>query len=644
MIRPRLLRAEISRPGYRPYVVRYDPVTVFHGPNGAGKSTALNAGLWALSGSEPNVAVSAQFDEGFVVHRNTNPGAPQSLMVVHPRGAHTKVRDCERQIGDRLGRSWSWDARAFLGLSDRKRTEELRSYLRLDVPLAVARERVLAAVPGIFEMVAEPLVTTSGQMYVAHLVEALQQAWRETLAEKKATTAAPPVLPADLPAGTVASWRERRDEIDAELGELRRSLGRIEGGSDGRKTVESALVAARHDLGRAARDRAESVQRLNSTRARLPGLVSAALANEENRALLARLTPELEARLAENRLEIGRQKAALRDAEAALAVIEAARDLGMEDLLRRVAEIKDGLYDDLKAQAHRILQALSDVGDVDPTSLRAAVRGLEAQGDAIQQRVSTNKTILASVVDPRVHVRTCEEEIARALTRSEEDEARWVAATGQVQSLEDKLTEAGRGSEATAIQMSIRALEEERQVAERNVDVLNDAVQLQALRQSLSQRAELAETRRSRVRDAGTALRGVETALLDEATAPLLTPASLLTNAVLGVPMGLRMVDGESHVLLGDRPLAAHSESEVLVGMLALQVAVQTQIGGWRVAAVDGLEAMDENRLVPFIRACADLVEARHLDQFFAAHVGPRNRSVADRFPSVYQEASMERE
>lgn len=655
----RARHATINRHGFRQLEVDYGPVTVFHGRNGAGKTTMLHGPIWALRGKEPNIAVSATWEDlgtthdALTVHRSTMPEAPQPLLVVHPRGAVSKVKAAEEFITAKLGRAWAWDAGEFLGLSDRKRTEELRAYLRLDIPLERARDAMLEAVPDLWDLVTDPVRQTdrtfpdSGQGYVAQVVTALQDAWRECNALKRTAGGPSPATLQDLPPGTVASWRERRDEIDLDLAALREKRGRLDGAADGRKMLEGALAAAKRDLERVERDQVGQSQRANAQRRLVERLNEEAKRAEIIIRNVSMELPNLEARKREVMAQADAMESRVRDAEAACAVSAAATELGMVKFLEAViAEENETPEFPTRHidEARRILAVLQAVGSVNPTELRGNLRGLKGQIEALVRTAAGHQASLATIGDPRKKVGDADSELARMVEREDQLGHEVTARKDEVQRLTGELERASGGVELSAIDTTIRALEEERLTVERNVDRLNDAVQAQLMHDRLSVQAEHAESRRARVRDAGTRIRTVETALLDEATSPLLAPATTLTQAVLGANLGLKLVDGASHVMLGDRPLAEHSESELAVGMLALQVAVQTQIGGWKVAVVDGLEVLDAARRFPFFRAVTDLVEAGKLDQFLGAHVGDPDPQFAALLPSAYQEARMEAE
>jgi hypothetical protein len=636
-------RATINRPGFRQLEVDYGRVTVFHGPNGAGKTTMLNAPVIALGGGEPSISVSATWDNGTTVHRSTVFGAPQPLLVVHPRGAVSKVRAAEEFIATDLGRAWSWDAAEFLALSDRKRTEELRRYIHLDIPMERARAAVLEAVPDLFELI--PQITgsiTAGQVWVAAVVESLQEAWRVCNATKKSANAAPTAATLqDLPGGTVASWRERRDEIDLDLGAARTKLGRLEGGADGRRMLETDLTQTRRNLDSAERDLMGHTQRCNAQRRQIEEANRDGAGEEANRKKMEAGLPQMRERKAEMDRLIQRTEAQLRDAEAAAAVSAAATELGIVALLERVTSLTGTHYAD---DARRILAVLADVGTVDSNALRAEVAGSKGQSEALFRRITGHESMIRQWQDPYADAKRAEAQLVTMIELEDRARANVAALKARVTQLTDQLATVSQGTEVTAIGTSIRGLEQERAIAERNIDRLNDAVQAQLMREQLSTAAERAESMRARVRDAGTKIRAVETALLDEATSPLLAPATTLTQAVLGLNLGLKLIDGGSHVTLGHRPLAEHSESERVVAMMALQVAVQTQIGGWRVAVVDGLEVLDEDRRFPFFQAVTDLVDQGRLDQFLGAHVGRRDFRFHEMFPGAYRTANMELE
>lgn len=629
------------------------PVTLVRGPNEAGKSLLLSVPGRLLGGPSKGDTgrwrASGTWNRGtslFTIARAYDGTHGSSTHGVRLNGSDTKVQTAAAQIAGSIGTAWSWSPLDFANLSARKRTAEIRRYLDLRWTVGWVQSRLLEADLAIDDLHAllpddtlEPQWgnpgCTEGQDYLTAVVEGLQQAWRDqNEAIKKlrgaAATAASDLRDRDLPPTTTAAVQETIDSLDVQINAAERELGKHEGALEGVRALREAVSTAER-MARQAKNHATEASRLSEVALLAAGkAIRDYDANVEKRAeALEKRTKALEAvdKCTANVLEAEQRAAAARRNAAVKTACDAFPPL---------VELLDTI---------ELLGAEQDILDLAAEVQRA--RDLGAELDVIEQEVTIARTQLAAA---NRLVRDNPEPPPVVDERDAKNEARLRAVRHHEQALEQESQHArdlenvreklAQAEQDTAAQMAAQLTEQletlraNRTAKARELRALQDseAMRQQAMNLGAREAAEI-ETR-DQVYAAGKAVRALETTLLDEATGKLLDVAGQLTDRVVGARLGLELVDGETHVVVGNRRLDACSRSVQALGLTAMQVAVAATLEGWKCPIIDDAEMFELPRAERLLEGLAHFVADEVIDQAIVACVGRELEALSATGPS----------
>ena len=145
-------------------------------------------------------------------------------------------------------------------------------------------------------------------------------------------------------------------------------------------------------------------------------------------------------------------------------------------------------------------------------------------------------------------------------------------------------------------------------------------------RSSASTDAKLTDAidKRARIVNAGKTVKRVLLESMAKALSPLTEIASGITQDVMGATMTLISDTGINLVLDFDGVpvhLTDASNSQRMTALMALQVAVQSKVTGWRSVFLDDLEGLEHARRTKFVQAMAKAVRDGLIDNFVAASV-----------------------
>lgn len=647
----RLISIEATAlPGIRDGRIDMARPTLFVGPNESGKSTLLGLALLAVHGPADRFgdtgSVVAQWDTGLTVRRGIQ-GGSHALEVGGAGTAWTSgPRKAQPLVDQAVGPAGRFRALAFEALTASKRQQALDRLLTM--PWDDARRRLaMDRIQALLERDLPPekrRLALQGQALIVATEDALAEAKRLNDARiAKLRAAADAASAQDLgtpPPGTAAKWRADVARIDGEIAALDQDAARGEGADAGRKVLEEELAALRRRL--ALREAVEHTV--------------ARYRHSANQHAAGRAAAEVALKVATERAKEAREafEGAKTQADAAAKAVEtAAAEAAEARALGQVARRLDPLFSAMDVLEHAATEetaslalgeAIAGVARV-VASLREGVIGAPARaaeslaeakataGGLITRRDALWRTYRTADADESRFKGELEragralDQARAALAKDEEVLAGLAKAEARVQALEDQLAELPVAGGETAATLRA-ALLEQRATAQRNADRLADLSASEA--EAAARRVELHDRLndlRPRLLNAQKHVKKVAGGLLQEGLAPLVGVASEITEPVLGRTLRIDFTDAGAEVWLGpgdgqpDVRLADASTSTRAVGLMALQVAIQSRLPGWKHVLLDDLEGLDPTRRTAFVRLMAEWATAGRIDTFAAAMV-----------------------
>lgn len=658
---------------------RLQACVVVLGPNDTGKTTLLNLAAMALnSPSQQTKALDADWsahasfdsdkpDEHPLLVRREMRGGLHALQVTRGLEMETKIRKGQALIDSHLGTAPTFSALDYLHqLSPDARVSFLESkilrvewtrgavYFESLVPAGLSHDTIIKLMDqwahkgGYGDP--DTAEKRDGQQMLVGLREGLRQRHRELSAEAKelrgAISQAEANRPTDLPPGTVAHWRVELEKHDAVIAEHRERKGVI----DGQRSARAALLSQRDGLARAIAaaneddwsDGDASHKRAVTERTDRVAVVVASH-DQAGQAMQA-----AQAEQERRRTDLDEIVNLCRDAETELAMAQAfARDAEsvreVIDLARLVTLHLDNWLDPetapetLVESTKRLRGAVAVVDDVSgPDTLKRlsdAIQGLSKQRVGLQT--------LAGVAS-RAYDRAAalDRETAEVVTRARDSLAagekalqthgeRWKQAAADVArwTTEKETTEASLAElpdgDADAVDEVLTQLGQERERLVSNVDRLNDHAGAMAALESHRAKLRQATDLRDQVTDAGKRVKAATVSRMAAAIEPVTAPASLITQQVLGMELGIDLEQGGMPYLYADAParggptgripVFSASHSQRSVALMALQAAIQSKLRGWRSVVLDDLEHLEPERRTKFVEAMRDAVHERGL-------------------------------
>jgi hypothetical protein len=611
-----------------------DPA-IWTGPNDSGKTTALSAVFLALNGfteAMPDGSmVCAHFelnDAAWMVRREMVSGK-QGLVA----GGVTGVRAAQAEIKRVLGTAGAFSARDYMDLSADKRQRALEPMLRLDVTAAAVRERLAAA--GIDVAWNESQVdregwSEDGQKYLAELIDGMRLAYTACNNRLKDLRGADRLDSNQTPTtpGTVAMWRKRLAKIDAEIHELTRQAGEAVGAEVARKELESALEAIEK--------RAASTALLAAKNAKATaedGLRECEAALERRGHVLDQCASvhklrQEEWRAARNALD---RWSKANEIVVALSQLEV-----LWEAVGEVARASDGMVEALEAggmiklpealgkleSIYYALDAIRQNGDPDEA---AGHRALVDAAHRASERAGSER-IQAGEAHTRAKnaLERAKQELSHRRQAVESAQQTATADSERREELLNRLGELPTMPEATA--EALKGLRSKRVDVQASHDQANDAAAKWAADEERRLARTSATVARDKLRESGKKAKVLEAELLQESLTPVLGIAERICMDVLGKRLRVTFNKGALVSLETENGghrwmLSAASQSERVVAMMALQVALQNQLDGWRHVVVDDLEALEQERRTRFTAAMAQLHSEGVIDNFLGASV-----------------------
>jgi len=642
------------------YDLALDPLTIVCGENESGKSTLLALAPTILRSQRPSdhpagLAVEGTWEESHVWVRRSIEGGTHTLQS-DARGANGKLKDSQSAIERAVGDAWAWDTAAFLALSPTKRTLMLQDHaiLRLDTPREEATTALVAAGVDMERMAVELDTMTyhrhrSAQVALDMLVRELREAWKACNADHRkiqasAERAAETVAKTELPAGNVAMWTERADQLTTKLAELR-------AGEQLRSQEGRAREAMQRELQQLERERdqgahtaglrahtavavEEAVKALHGTKAKLKAAEDDTQAIYATRQTVREEIDEAERELAEATKLVAVAKAtqqAYTQLQPVLAPLErVAADnphhpVGPPEWWKALQEALHALANLQQAQ-----QVSLDELDADVAGAASALKGLQAKRTAVDNATDRKGGALArarsEVARAEHSLQTAQEKLTRTTAAYEMEAAvREPRAQRMAELREQMAAGSASTSDAAAQEASLVA---ELHTAKSHVGKLHAVSALRADAASRATELQRATERRDYLRTTGAIARTVQGAFLQAAAAPLLEVAKPMVQAVLGAELGLDLLDG-ARLTLDGQPIEQRSNSAQIIAALSLHVAVVSRLQGWRYVGVDNAEAIEPERRVKLYAHLVDLLERKVIDNAMLAVVGDESANAA---------------
>jgi len=673
----KLTTLSVSAPGAT-MTHRIPDLVVIQGPNESGKSTMLQAvdalvlgsrsPTWSRYSDGPTELVGSWEDVGGVpgerapwrVVRHVSGGKQPGVQV---NGSLHGVKAADGMIDRVVGDACSFSVSAFLALNKREQLAMISGWMPPSVTWdrAFVHEEALKVaeinrpmLDVLAELEISPVFADDNiRAHVEQLIDLVRAvdlaANREVLRldkvveQDRSDMAASQV--ADLPAGTVALWRDRIAEIDVQLGELRTKLGIAQ-------ESERAIKAARARLN-------TRTTRLASVTADLEETASKIAQREQAIATLRKTLDADEARVAKSLLDVSdaaRNRQAAEQVRVALQqqIDRASGLVSCADLIRPHVEWSlkllrvDQTPIDAATRAFEHKCVTTRYDDVD-TCRMWFIAGWDARGQAATSEAGAieHQTALLALLDQAATDHNADSDVRRRLLDVQSDldglitihaaklrqheaatTARGVSATAlqreeaalavfrsnharmlaeqtslnaQIAEAQAEVDEAGSG-DTSAIEQAIEALKTDRATAQRNADRLSDHDGDQAARAKRVLDLGVARKRRTLARALEKGLVTVQARMVESVIHPLLRTASDITRAAYGYELELRSVDDSRNLAFMARrpgrtpiPIEHMSQSVRACIGIALRVAFM-QLGmarSWKALLIDDFEHID---------------------------------------------------
>lgn len=457
-----------------------------------------------------------------------------------------------------------------------------------------------------------------------------------------------------LPAGTVALWREKVQQIEEEIREKRETRGVVEGRQQAiqqhrRREAELEGAIATLQTRDWSAEGAVHVQKLQDAQQAADAAKRRADEAEAD-------AKEKERAAKEKGLDVQLKIGERTKAEGALLELRARGEaLGKAEkvvaALRRMVDRHGTEYDDhglgnpprpcpcqACADARSALAFVDEAGtastaeaDAECDRLSREVAGLKLQADAaVRTSGAARRAANAADADARA---AADALMAAGVAKGSWERERDGSATrlselaADLEAVRASITAVGSG-DTSAIDDAIQALEVQRKEAQRNADALSDAAGAIAAREEHRAQLQRARETRDLARVVLSVLRGVLESMLRDLVRAVEEPASRILRHVVGAEL-VATVDEGVHfgIRRGDVsiPLDTASRSLRVATMAALRLVIVERLGGWRGLVVDDAENMAPHRLTRFLEAGLAEVEAGHLDNLLVAVVDQGN-------------------
>jgi DNA repair exonuclease SbcCD ATPase subunit len=638
-----------------------DRPVLFIGPNGAGKSSLLNAALAVMlcdpSGfgpQPPGAVINIELDGH--EHRMTLSKPATHAVDDVPKAA--KAVQAERE--QVLGVAGRWDLNAFLASSANKRAtfvaeEILRtawSVAEIDRALEVGREAtsVLAIMRNVRaarearnvdadEVAMLKRFETSSQKPLDDLLKVLDLEINETQAlvlrlRRAIDQDANDLQQRVLPAGTVAQWRTRADQIGQQLADIGAAQRLSEAAATNAQQAAESLVRLRASLAREESSIADLTTELESLR-----LVDEA----DIRAARARVWPtDRRDRVQQAEVDAAAVRDTLRGAQNALAIKEDGERSGraLRRLLvaaRTVASFFEGVDDDpelldaveemRQASGEIVMPASAD----DVAKARTAVQALEVrvfEADALLRRLradldaehkekNDNEAFINSSISANQRVAVRRPGLERQIAALND---RIKATRADIASTEQQAVQAP--VVATVDADLLAALRRERQDAQGKADTLNDAQQAEIQLSERRERLRDIEGIASALRVNRTSVHDARSRLVKQIANPLEQIAGAVARNVLGLDLQVRNGDIVLTRSGAEYHIDTASDGERVVLLAGLAIAVRHRLGGWKHAMIDRLDALTDETRTRFLRELFRLHEEGVIDTLICASHG----------------------
>lgn len=636
-----------------------DGPVIITGPNDSGKTTLLNAVDVAMSGTTSDLGVDGHVDlefdaDPYTVSRYIDDKGKHQMQV----GRVSGVRKAGAEAHRMLGSAGTFSAVAFLALSADKKQASLdqSGAVRTTLDVGAVRQRLDDAgwaEPALLHLEvgggrgrppAWPRVN-EGQRYLSECRDWLREQHKANEARIKslrgAQAEADKTTP-EMPEGTAATWAAKRSTINATIAGIAARRGEIMGLGAGRKVVEERLQKV-----------SATIAQINDKTGSHPKIIEIDKKTaSDSRDRIAELHDSIELAIGEGR-------------DAANAVKEytrAERAVGVDlDHLNKVVEQADAMRGaastlqvlvDAAANMvaefpeHRALtgseQALQDaifkiqsLGSVDVSAELIEQRktkvveraGIRAKLDAAQRRQRASAD----------NVQRMERAKAQHTTSRDRADASVVTKGGALEMYNKQLLDLAKERETLTDQLAELPVVdhttvdiEEQGARAELADVENV---LQRFADSAGHLAAIEERRaditdaieaRQQIVSAGKTVKKVLLDSMAEALEPLTSIASGITKDVMGAEMRLLSDGGINLSLDFDGELVDlkdASNSQRMTALMALQVAVQSKVPGWRSVFLDDLEGLEADRRTKFVEAMAKAMRDGLIDNFVGASV-----------------------
>lgn len=593
------------------------PTTYVVGPNESGKSTTLDLVAFGVNGPgrdriPSDTSVVLTFDAAKIAraYRPSQNGDDKTehLVSVYEGGRPVadRVRTAEREIARLVGHTWTWSADGLFAST------------------AIERRKLITQLIGpalTVQRVAEAL----GEVGMAHsqLPSSIRTRMRSTY---DAVKRKPPEAGIEFASEWLAGLREAKNACQREAQQLVATLATVRQRLEAAKVPEGSAVEIRGRLDvandklvelRARRQAAETSVRLRAELERRHVKASNTLAlppvelDRELVELRDRL-PELEAALtaAASTAAEGRQAEAQARAEFEAAVSQlsaAASTAGAAWTLRGIlTQARDRLRYHEDGLADELTMLIEDAGSTAPKRVQAIADAARAKHGAAARRaaeaVEAARLAESTVVRARVRMKHLDDLHRMQLDNRERDTTRAQVELEEVRREIETLPEAigmdtldvqiaAAQSEVTALHLLIEGLQTYTALAadaERTALLSAEASEDRSALHRIEQTTEAALAK-----------------LYADAVAPLVEPASRITQAVLGEPT---VIDPSLGWWLGvgQTPVEHLSASTQAVLGVAVRTAVLSLRSGWRALLLDNAEAVEDSRRLRLLRALAE--------------------------------------
>lgn len=426
---------------------------------------------------------------------------------------------------------------------------------------------------------------------------------------------------ADLPSGTVASWRAQIQTAVDRISEIDQLIARAEGEASGRAAIERQIAQS-----------VDRIQKLREIDVDAIGLkweeqIQTAARVVENH-VEARDAHRLRVEAAQADEDLAQQDLAHARAEQATLTESGAANLAEMsagercDRCGRVmdADASTHLHDLIAEYRRKLGELAQQLDEAEKHHAAARLNRIEMQdfAEAARKELAKAEEVLAGLKHSRdLHMNRAREDVAGI-----DDLAK------EIERLKKEMP--GESGGLDALRRERETMERKRQEAQTNADRINDWEGRRADYNRMLTEQEEAEQRRSRAFALWGELgsKGILGEVLGDAVLPLVGEASRYVEGVLGDALWASAEGGFTWGLVrdGERiPIETASRSERSIAIFFMAVAIMGRMNGWRFLTVDDLENLsaqgDADLRTPFVQQVINAVEAGVLDGAWVASV-----------------------